>query len=290
MPDQSNSSRRSAPIPKAFSSGRRPSARGSTLSASNHLPPWVVLHIPHDSVYIPASVRRRMPFTDTELDRELLRMTDFWTFALFGNGIPMSRTVIAPANRLVVDVERFADDAMEAMAERGMGVVYTATSDKRRLRRTPSATERKQLLNDWYAPHHRRLTDKVDEALARYGRALVLDCHSFASRALPYEENPDGLRPEICIGTDDFHTGDGLAESARSAFETAGFDTALNSPFAGALTPIKHYRQDKRVAALMIEVRRDLYEDESSGALIDRFGSFSRAVTGCVAKALRDVD
>ena len=256
---------------------------------SRQLPPWVVLHIPHDSVYIPGNVRRRMPLTDEALDRELLRMTDFWTFALFGNGIPVSRTVIAPVNRLVVDVERFVDDSMEPMAPRGMGVVYTVTSDKGELRRAPSAGERRKLIETWYAPHHRRLTDKVDELLTKYGRALVLDCHSFASRALPYEENPDGVRPEICIGTDAFHTSPALAESARRAFASAGFDTALNSPFAGALTPLKHYRSDRRVAALMIEVRRDLYEDESSGALCNRFGAFSRTVIGCVARALGDL-
>jgi N-formylglutamate amidohydrolase len=290
MPDQSIPSRRSVPAPATFPPGHGSFATGAASGAGTHLPPWIVLHIPHDSVYIPMPVRRQMPLTDAELDRELLRMTDFWTFALFGNGVPTSRTVIAPVSRLVVDVERFADDAVETMAARGMGVVYTATSDKTRLRKEPSAKEREQLINTWYAPHHRRLTQKVDELLDQYGRALVLDCHSFASRPLPYEDNPDGRRPEICIGTDDFHTDPELAESAGSAFEAAGFDTGHNSPFAGALTPLKHYRRDKRVASLMIEVRRDLYEEESSGALIDRFGAFSRAVTGCVAKALRDID
>jgi hypothetical protein len=50
---------------------------------------------------------------------------------------------------------------------------------------------------------------------------------------------------------------------------------------------MKHYRRDRRVSALMIEVRRDLYEDESSGALIGRFGAFSRTLVGCVSRALR---
>ena len=251
------------------------------------LPPWTLLHIPHDSVFIPAAVRRKIRLNDSELDRELLRMTDFWTYALFGNGIAPSRAVVAPVNRLVVDVERFADDARETMAARGMGVVYTATSDRTQLRSAPSPSEKRRLLETWYAPHHRRLTRIVDALLARYGRALVLDCHSFASRALPYEENPHGRRPEICIGTDGFHSSPELAAGARWSFEAAGFDVGLNSPFAGALTPMKHYRRDRRVSALMIEVRRDLYEDESSGALIGRFGAFSRTLVGCLSSALR---
>ncbi len=252
------------------------------------LPPWVVLHIPHDSVFVPTNVRQKFRLTDRELDRELLRMTDFWTFALFGNGVPLSRTAIAPVNRLVVDVERFTDDAQEAMAARGMGVVYTATSDRTELRAAVGPQEKQRLIRSWYAPHHGRLTRLVDTALQRYGKALVLDCHSFASKALPYEENPGGVRPEICIGTDAFHTPPQLAQSAEQAFCSAGLDTARNSPFAGALTPLKHYGRDRRVWALMIEVRRDLYEDEASGAIRLDFGKFSRVVTGCVAAACKE--
>ncbi len=262
----------------------------SCFSQRFALPPWVVLHIPHDSVFIPAAVRRKIRLTDSELDCELLRMTDFWTYALFGNGIPLSRTVIAPVNRLVIDVERFVDDALETMASRGMGVVYTATSDKALLREKPSDAEKRRLIQTWYAPHHSRLTSIVDNLLARYGKALVLDCHSFASLALPYEENPNGERPEICIGSDSFHSSCELIDSARYALETAGFDVGINSPFTGALTPIKHYRRDKRVLALMVEVRRDLYEDEASGAMIDRFGAFSRTLTQSLAKAIAAVD
>jgi hypothetical protein len=34
----------------------------------------------------------------------------------------------SPVPRLVVDPERFADDSLELMAERGMGVIYTKTA------------------------------------------------------------------------------------------------------------------------------------------------------------------
>ena len=58
-----------------------------------------------------------------------------------------------------------------------------------------------------------------------------------------------------------------LLDFAKSAFEKAGFEVAINTPFAGAITPIKFYEKDSRVSSLMIKVRRDLYMDETTGRL-----------------------
>lgn len=80
----------------------------------------------------------------------------------------------------MVDVERFPDDADEPMAARGMGAVYTATSQLTPLRRRLSAGERQALMLE---PH---------------GRCLVIDCHSFPSAALPYEmADSSNARPGI---------------------------------------------------------------------------------------------
>ena len=253
------------------------------------LPPWVVLHIPHDAVYVPEALRRTLFLTDDELDAELLRMTDFWTYALFANGIPVSRTAIAPVNRLVVDVERFEDDRSEIMAARGMGAVYTRTSQIAPLRRKPTERQRRKLIEAWYRPHHARLERLVDEALKDHGRALVLDCHSFASKRLPYEDASGAPRPEICIGTDAWHTPRPLARAALESFGLAGFDTAENAPFSGALTPMKHYARDGRVAALMLEVRRDLYEDERTGAMRADFVKLSRSLNRCLQAACESI-
>ena len=249
------------------------------------LPPWIVFHVPHDSFYIPPEVRRGILLSDAELDREFLRMTDVWTQALFAAGVPRSQVTAAPVSRLVVDTERFEDDALEIMAARGMGVVYEVTHDLKPLRRKVSAQERERLLARWYRPHHRCLTQRVDGILERWGRALVIDAHSFPSRALPYEDDPTAPRPEVCIGTDGFHTPPEVAAAFSEAFSRAGWDTGLNSPFAGALVPMKHFGSDRRVSAVMIETRRDLYADESTGALHPDFVRRAADIRSAVAAA-----
>jgi N-formylglutamate amidohydrolase len=167
----------------------------------------------------------------------------------------------------LVDVERFEDDSQEPMAARGMGVIYEKTHDLKPLRRLLTSAERVSLLSDWYLPHHKNLTAAVDRALELYGKALVIDAHSFLRVALPYETDPTSTRPEICIGSDSFHTPTMMTDSVRRAFERQGFNTGVNTPFAGSIVPAKHFRRDKRVASIMIELRRDLYLDELTGSL-----------------------
>jgi N-formylglutamate amidohydrolase len=169
------------------------------------------------------------------------------------------------------------------MAERGMSVIYRSTSGLGDLRRIITDEERRVLLERYYHPHHLRLTQTVDTALSEHGKCLAVDCHSFA---LPYEfDSTSKARPDICIGTDDFHTTPELAEELIKNFEGQGFSVALNSPFAGALVPMKHYRKDRNVQSLMVEVNRALYCDEKTGLKGDNFSEVSRLIREALGKA-----
>lgn len=236
-------------------------------------PPITVVHIPHASRLVPTECRSAILLDDTALAEELRLMTDAYTEELFA--LDGSAPIRFPISRLVVDVERFTDDAHEPMATRGMGVLYTTRANGQPLREPPSPAERTELLDRWYHPHHDRLTRAVDQAIAGHGRCLLLDAHSFPSRPLPYELDQCPHRPDICLGSDDFHTPPALLNLAHAAFTAAGFSVQINAPFSGALVPGTHCRRDARVAALMIEVRRDLYMHEDTGARRNDFASFA---------------
>ena len=227
------------------------------------LPPWVVMHIPHDSTSIPPEVRPQFLLTDAALVAELNRMTDHLTHAMFATRNGDAVVVRAPVSRLVVDVERFANDEDEPMASRGMGAIYSVTSSLAPLRRPLSDDERVSLMNAWYHPHHERLELAVAAAVEQHGQCLVLDCHSFPSRALPYEQDEASLhRPDICIGTDAFHTTDALVDAFTHAFSEAGWTVGINQPFSGALVPASRHLRDHRVRAGIVEVNRRRYMHE----------------------------
>ncbi len=127
---------------------------------------------------------------------------------------------------LVSDSECFEDDKLESMASRGMGVIYTKTSEGQILRNKLSSDMRKRMLDLYYAPHHAKLSKVVSSILSKNGMALVIDCHSLPSSPLPYEKDQSENRADICIGTDSFHTPDWLTDTAckeRSPPYTFGF-------------------------------------------------------------------
>ncbi len=225
----------------------------------------ILLHIPHSSLYIPKAVRDKLCISEAELERELLRMTDRYTDILFDLPTITNHSIIYPVSRLIVDPERFEDDEKEPMAAVGMGVIYTATSQKTLLRTQPDVCERTELLDAYYHPHHRRFTEAVAELLNEAGQALIIDCHSFASRPLPYELNQGMDRPDICLGTDAFHTPNWLLDSVTKAFLKLGYSVAINHPFAGTIVPLPYYTQEARVLSIMIEINRKLYMHEDTG-------------------------
>ncbi len=147
----------------------------------------IVAHVPHGSTVIPADVRARLLLDDAALADELVRLTDWHTDDLYAWTARLGATrFINELSRLVVDPERFADDADEPMARVGQGAVYVRTTDGRVLR-DPTPAQRDELLERFFHPYHRALTAQVGATLDRFGRCLLLDCHSFASVPLPSE-------------------------------------------------------------------------------------------------------
>lgn len=239
------------------------------MASMNILNP-LILHIPHASTHIPDSVKAQFSIDQASLESELNKMTDHFTDWLVEplNASP-SQKVIAPISRLVVDMERFADDKQEVMAKVGMGVMYVKGSQKQSIRHSITNEQRKSLLDSYYWPHHNELIEKTQQRLSANGYALVLDIHSYPNNALPYEINQTQHRPEICIGTCDFHTPASIVNAAIKAFTDKGFEVALNEPFAGTLIPTPFWQTNAKVMGMMIEVRRDLYMDETKVELLD---------------------
>ena len=257
--------------------------------ADDHTPPPIVLHIPHAGTEIPDDVRQSFVVDGAQLKLELLRMTDHFTDELFLVPPAVATAVVYPVSRLVCDPERFPDDSEEAMSARGMGVIYTQRHDLGPLRKPPTLSEREALLDRYYRPHHRALEGAVEASLAAHDRCLVIDCHSFPGTPLPYETDP--ARPDICIGTDEFHTPRVLRDAAVAAFRAAGLEVALDQPFAGVLVPASRHKEDRRVAAIMIEVNRSLYMDEETGERGPRYPDIKallqRVITSGLSEAIR---
>ena len=190
----------------------------------------IVLHIPHASRRIPNDIRSSILLSDDDLEKELIKMTDAYTDELFISDLIDAKKIVFPLSRLVVDPERFLDNNQEIMAVRGMGVIYTHTANGLPLRHPMSVEERKILIDKYYQPHHKKFESCVTACLKKFGRCMIIDCHSFSSIALPYELDQSKDRPDICIGVDDFHSPKWLVSNLSNEFEKFGYSTAKEIP------------------------------------------------------------
>jgi N-formylglutamate amidohydrolase len=234
---------------------------------------------------VPPEERQAIVLDDTELNNELLRMTDAYTDELFPLTQFEAGRVVFPLSRLICDVERFPSDEDEPMVARGMVVIYTRTSMRHILRAQPDPATRQSLLERWYWPHHAKLKRMVNDVVARLGACLIVDCHSFPSFALPYELDQTAQRADFCIGTDPFHTPSVVRGAVVAAVKEAGYSVSIDTPFAGAVVPLASYRTDRRIRSVMIEVNRRLYMDEQSGLKNREFEQVRDAVGQLIAIA-----
>lgn len=233
----------------------------------------LLAHIPHSGTAIPSDVRADITLDDDALALEVRRVSDLHVDSLYLPAMPPSCVAIVNRlSRLVIDPERFRDDASEPLSQHGAGAVYTRTTSGEVLRDI-SSRARRALLERFYDPYAEHIASVCEQMLDRFGAVLIVDCHSFPTQPVAWAADQDAVRPEICIGTDDHHTPNALAQSLLGLCESEGYVAFRDKPYRGAYVPLAYYGKDPRVRSVLIEVRRDLYMDEASGATSSRFAT-----------------
>lgn len=217
----------------------------------------IVLHVPHSSTIIP--YHDGYLVGEYSLRKEMLKLTDWYTDDLFDSG--ENFTIKADFSRIFCDPERFSDDSQEIMAHYGMGVLYEKNDGGEVMRIvTPELKER--ILKDYYWPHHTKLSNAVNTQLQLFGKALILDCHSYPSKPFKRDIDKRANRPDFNIGTDAFHTPKHLIEVSKALFENLGYTVGIDWPYRGSIVPLEHYNQNKNVQTIMLEINRALYMNE----------------------------
>ena len=134
---------------------------------------------------------------------------------------------------------------------------------------------REHVLKDYYDPFHRTLELTVDRANNTRGHVFIMDCHSFSPVPLPYEKDKLPDRPDICIGTDWYHTPGQIGPWACAFFRRRGYRVSMDRPYSGSIVPMKYYHKN-RVLSLMVEVNRKLYLKEGTNKKSDYFLTLKR--------------
>lgn len=217
----------------------------------------LILHIPHSSTNIPLSEGYLVD--SLALEKEMLKLTDWYTDDLFFSN--EEEMIVAEFSRIFCDPERFTDDSQEVMAQYGMGVLYEKSDAGAEIRMvTPELKEK--VLTSYYWKHHNKFTSAVNKQLDSFGSATIIDCHSYPGKPLHRDLDKNPKRPDFNIGTDSFHTPRELIDLSVSFFEKAGYTLGIDWPYKGSIVPLEHYRKNRNVSTIMLEINRALYLNE----------------------------
>lgn len=233
----------------------------------------LILHIPHAATNIP--ITEGYSVSETILDQEILKLTDWYTDDLFENNTDIS--IKAPFSRIFCDTERFSDDSQEIMAQYGMGVLYEKTDSGKPLRKVTTDL-RTEILDNYYWKHHNKFTDEVRNQLTKNSTVTIVDCHSYPSNPIVRDLDQNRNRPDFNIGTDGFHTPQKLIGASIAFFEKKGYSLGFDWPYKGAIVPLQYYNKDKNVQSIMLEINRGLYLNEPSNEKSIRYPEIKQVV------------
>lgn len=217
-------------------------------------------------------------------------------------GAPLLR---AGAPRAYIDLNRSTDELDPALIEgarrhghnprvaSGLGVIPRVVANGRAIYRgrLPMAEAQQRIAQYWH-PYHTALQSLLDEAHARHGEAILIDCHSMPHEAMDGVARTARRRPEIVLG-DRFGAAAAadVVDRIEAAFAGAGLAVTRNAPFAGAYVTQAYGRPSRNQHAIQVEIDRALYMDEARirpSANFDAFRELLRGVVAEIAAIRRD--
>ena len=231
----------------------------------------VILHIPHSSTNIP--IMDGYVVDEKSLENEILKLTDWYTDDLFYSD--EDEMIKAEFSRIFCDPERFTDDSQEVMAQFGMGVLYER-DDVGEIIRNVTPEFKEKVLKEYYWKHHDKFIEAVNSQLAHFGKALIIDCHSYPSIPLMRDLDQNMVRPDFNIGTDAFHTPKHLIDLSIEFFENSGYSLGIDWPYKGAIVPMAYYNKNKNVESIMLEINRGLYLKEPTNEKTEKYAEIKK--------------
>ena len=128
-----------------------------------------------------------------------------------------------------------------------------------------------------YKPYHEKLKRLIAGTHARFGMAVLIDCHSMPASIRVGEQ---GIRPDFIVG-DRFGVAcaSALSEAAIEILCGLGYTVAHNKPYAGGFITEHYGRPARGLHALQIEVNRGLYMDERTYERTAGFGALADDLT-----------
>ena len=255
----------------------------------------VVFASPHSGRDYPWSFMRR-----SVLDERTIRSSeDAFVDQLFEAAPSLGAPLLAArAPRAYLDLNRGAEELDPALIEgvtrsphnprvnSGLGVIPRVVANGRTIYRGKITMKDAQTrIAQFWQPYHSQLQTLLDESLAEFGEAILIDCHSMPHEAIDTITKSGALRADVVLG-DRFGAAahHQVVDQIEAAFSAAGLRVARNAPFAGAYITQHYGRPSRNQHVVQLEIDRALYMNEQMIRPNGNFRNFQKLIAGIMAE------
>ncbi len=259
----------------------------------------LLLAVPHAGRDYPAKFMRDIRISADQLLRLEDRYVDILVKECAANHIP---TMIARAPRAIIDLNRCEDEidadmvigldwtevAYPSIKTRGgLGLIPRRLSGIGEIWKNPIPKHRvEQHIINIHRPYHDYIAGVMDNMVQKFGVAVLIDVHSMP----PLKNDFDKKAAQWVIG-DRYGASAGNIHSdlITSYLKQAGYNVALNSPYAGGYILERHGNPIKGKHALQIEIDRNLYLDSDNREPIEEYKIISDNISHIIDIIIRNI-
>ncbi len=233
----------------------------------------VLITVPHSGSFYPELFKKHI-----KLDLDKIRKIEDYQSDKILKLIKKESVdiLIAKCSRAVVDLNRSRksiDNDMfneivlidqpdeKKMISYGLGVFPKIISNKLIFKTKLPASYSRKLLEEYYDPFHKVLSNQLEFLLKKFGFCFHFDLHTMPSKALKHFK----VKPDIVLGNNFGNSScENLVNYIKNSFEKFGLKVEINNPYAGGFITRKYGNPLVGIETVQIEINRSLYMDEKN--------------------------
>lgn len=182
----------------------------------------------------------------------------------------------ANRDKTEVDVELFdgewphevtEDEVVLQKVRLGKGLIWRFTDDGQAIyERQLTVEEGQRRIAECWVPYHAAVSQAIDQAHARHGYSIHINCHSMPSVAASHATLHPGLKhADFVIGDRDGTTASpALSRMVCDFLRQRGYDVEYNHPYKGVELVRRNGRPEEHRHSIQIEVNRRIYMNEET--------------------------
>jgi N-formylglutamate deformylase len=222
----------------------------------------IILSVPHCGTAFPDDIAQ-------EYEQELLPPddTDWFVDRLYSFAAESGITIIyARYSRWIIDLNRNPNGQSLYNDGRIITALCPTTNflgqpvykDKRHSV-VPEKVNRRRIL--YFEPYYNKIQELLDNAKARFGKALLWDCHSVRRLVPSIYQQPF---PDLILGSaDGTSASSAIIDKALELLGNSTYSLAHNHPFKGGYITRYFGKPQENQHALQLEMVKQLYMDDS---------------------------